>query len=546
MKKITKKLLSVVLATTMVATPITTFAFTGNSKFNTNTYTHQDRFYGANILDGIDVSSHNGDLNWYNVQAAGVDYAILRAACRGYGSGGTLFKDSEFEDNYAGAKSVGIPIGAYIYSQAITEAEAIAEADYILDVIGGCSLELPIVFDYEFADVSTGRLDIAWKNGVITKADMTRNAIAFCDRISQAGYKAMVYANKSFLNDNLDHVAIENAGYTIWLAHYTTNTNYTGAIDIWQYTSSGKLSTIPGKIFDCNFMYSNMINADSVSVAKPDVISQVEVTPVDSKYELTWTEVYGASGYKVQIKKNGKWTDCGESITNTLTVSGLGAGTIYPVRVCAYTVAGGKRLYGDYSAEAQIVTPMGAVTPKTSTATNSSITLTWTKQDATSGYEVYKYNSSTKKYELYKTITSPNTNTCKVSGLTANTKYKFKVRAFSMDVDEKTDGAFGSVLTQYTTVKKPTISTATAPSVKKIKATWKKVTGASGYQVMWSTTSDFSSNFKTKSVTAKYLTKTVTTAQSKKTYYVRVRAYRTINDKKLYSPWSKTLSVKTK
>lgn len=177
---------------------------------------------------------------------------------------------------------------------------------------------------------------------------------------------------------------------------------------------------------------------------------------------------------------------------------------------------------------------------------NNFVTLTWDKQTAANGYEVFKYDASSKKYVLYKNITNPNTNACKVTGLASNKKYNFKVRAYQIDDSEKTYAPFGAVVSQYTSIAKPKLNSAKSTSKKKIKASWAKVSGASGYQVMWSTYKNFSKNYKTKSVKAKYSSKTVTTAQSKKTYYVRVRAYKTINGKKVYSQWSNTKKVKTK
>ncbi len=613
MKKSIKKMMSVLLAGTMLVTPVTASAFTGASNFMDNTYTHQDRFSSTGIQQGIDVSYHNGNLDWETIKAAGVDFAILRAAYRGYGDEGTLVKDTKFAEYMQGAMSQGIPVGAYIYSQAITTAEAVQEANYILNIVRGYNLDLPIVFDYEFAGVKTGRLDSAWTDGDLNKTKMTNIALAFCNTIKNAGYDAMVYANKTFLNTNLNHETIENAGYEIWLAHYTTNTNYTGEYRIWQYTSSGTIPGISNKKFDCNFMYSGSISSSAPKISKianqtytgaeirPNITvtygnlilsegvdydvtyqnnteigtatvgvtglgqyagiinlsTSFDIVPAqvsDLNYssatadraELSWSTVNGATGYIVQTIKNGKWTNSGTYTANSGTVSGLMPGCYNPVRVAAYTTVAGKNYIGGYCDYIKVKTLIGAVNPKVSAYANSYITLTWDKQDASNGYEVYKYNSSSKKYELYKTITNANTNTCKVTGLSANKKYYFRVRTYQNDNGKKTYASFGSTVSQYTSVAKPSLKSAKSSSKKKIKASWAKVSGASGYQVMWSTYSNFSSNYKTKSVTSKYLSKTVTTAQSKKYYYVRVRAYKTVSGKKVYSPWSSTKKVKTK
>lgn len=612
MKKSIKKFMSLLLAGTMLVTPITASAFTGSSNFMDKTYTHQDRFVSSGIQQGIDVSYHNGTLDWSTIKAAGVDFAILRAAYRGYGTEGTLVRDAKFAEYMQGAMSQGIPVGAYIYSQAITTAEAVQEANYILNIVRGYSLDLPIVFDYEFAGVKSGRLDSAWSSGKLNKSKMTDIALAFCDTIKNAGYDAMVYANKTFLSKNLDHEVIENAGYEIWLAHYTTNTNYTGDYKIWQYTSSGKIPGIANKVFDCNFMYSGTISMSlkisnipnqiyqgydvepSVTVTNggtvltegtdytvtyqnnsgigtatvnvfgagiydgyinltktfnivPDTVQNMQISEAGTNtVDLSWSPVSGADGYTVQILKNGKWASVGNFVGTSAQISGLLPGSVNYVHVAAYASSNGKTYIGNYNTAVKIETTVGAINPRVSAYANNFITLTWDKQTAANGYEVFKYNAASKKYVLYKNITNPNTNTCKVTGLASNSKYNFKVRAYQIDDSEKTYAPFGAVVSQYTSIAKPNLNSAKSTSKKKIKASWSKVGGASGYQVMWSTYKNFSKNYKTKSVKAKSLSKTVTAAQSKKTYYVRVRAYKTVNGKKVYSPWSNTKKVKTK
>ncbi len=640
MKKSIKKIMSLLLAGTMLVTPITASAFTGGSifmeetlkkgKYVYKTYTHQDRFANMKIQHGIDVSYHNGNLDWSAIKSAGVDFAILRAAYRGYGDEGTLVRDSKFAEYIRGAQSYGIPVGAYIYSQAITTAEAVQEANYILNIVKNYSLDLPIVFDYEFSPSSEGRTNLAWAEGELNKTKMTNITLAFCNTIKSAGYDVMVYASKSFLNKNIDHEVIEDAGYDVWLAHYVNQpyinkehpekskefnyqgTDYTGDFKIWQYTSTGRIPGIADKAFDCNFMYGGDIassvkisdipnqvytgsevvpsftvtygdnilvdgldyvatyqNNSSIGTATvnvlgagtyegllnltkkfnivPDTVRDVRPSNVKTdSAELSWSAVNGASGYIIQIQKNGKWTNLGTYPSERASIKGLMPGSVNNIHIAAYTNVNGINYMGAYSDAVKIETAVGAVNPRVSAYANNFVTLTWDKQTAANGYEVFKYDASSKKYVLYKNITNPNTNACKVTGLASNKKYNFKVRAYQIDDSEKTYAPFGAVVSQYTSIAKPKLNSAKSTSKKKIKASWSKVKGASGYQVMWSTYKNFSKNYKTKSVKAKYSSKTVTTAQSKKTYYVRVRAYKTISGKKVYSPWSNTKKVKTK
>ena len=624
MKKSIKKIMSLLLAGTMLVTPITASAFTGGSIFPEKdyvykTYNHQDRFANMKIQHGIDVSYHNGNLDWSVIKNAGVEFAILRAAYRGYGDEGTLLKDSKFAEYIRGAQAYGIPVGAYIYSQAITTKEAVQEANYILNIVKNYSLDLPIVFDYEFSPSSKGRTNLAWAEGELNKTKMTNITLAFCNTIKSAGYDVMVYANKTFLTKNIDHEVIENAGYDVWLAHYVNQnennyqgTNYTGDFKIWQYTSTGRIPGIADKVFDCNFMYGGDIsssvrisdipnqvytgsevvpsftvtygdkilvdgldyvatyqNNSSIGTATvnvlgagtyegllnltknfnivPDTVRNVQPSNVKTdSAELSWSAVNGASGYIIQIQKNGKWTNLGTYPSERASIKGLMPGSVNNIHIAAYTNVNGINYMGAYSYAVKIETAVGAVNPRVSAYANNFVTLTWDKQTAANGYEVFKYDASSKKYVLYKNITNPNTNACKVTGLASNKKYNFKVRAYQIDDSEKTYAPFGAVVSQYTSIAKPKLNSAKSTSKKKIKASWAKVSGASGYQVMWSTYKNFSKNYKTKSVKAKYSSKIVTTAQSKKTYYVRVRAYKTISGKKVYSQWSSTKKVKTK
>lgn len=605
-KNSAKKLFALALAAVIAASPITALAFTSSSRFTTKTYTHQDRFFNTGIQEGIDVSYHNGKLDWGVIKNAGVDFAIIRAAYRGYGEKGTLVKDTEFANNILGAQAQGIPVGVYIYSQAITTAEAVQEANFILNIISGYSIDLPVVFDYEFAGVEDGRLDSAWSSGKLNKSKMTDITLAFCDTVKNAGYDAMVYANKSFLNTNIDHTAIENAGYQVWLAHYTTNTNYTGEYKIWQYTSDGSIPGIANKRFDCNFMYTlniapvpnqaytgneicpkltvkngnytliegvdytvNYKNNKQIGSAKievvgldkysrllnetvsfnivPQAVENMRCTSTSSNSaNIEWDAVNGATGYIVQILKNGKWTNAGTFTGTKATVTGLAVGSLNYIHIAAYTNVNGKNYVGAYNKHITVSTQLGPVNTRVSKYTDSYITLAWDKQTASNGYEIYSYNYTKKKYVLYKTITNGNTGSYKITGLTANKKYKFKIRAYKLVNGKKTYGPLGNGVLQYTSVKKPKLKSATSPSTKRIKMTWSKVSGATGYQVKWSTYSDFSQNYLTKSVSSKYLSTTLKTAKSKKTYYVKVRAYRTISGKKVYSPWSSKKTLKTK
>ena len=195
---------------------------------------------------GVDVSMWQGDIDWDKVKAAGAQFAIVRVGGRFYGSGGLYF-DDYFESNAKGAYEAGLDVGAYFYSQAITVEEAVEEADYVLSKIKGHTMTYPIIFDCEKATSdNSGRAD------KISKELRTQIAIAFCERIEDAGYYAMIYANPDWSENGLYMDRI--ADYDFWLAHYTNSTNFRYPYNMWQYSESGKVNGISGNV-DMNISY---------------------------------------------------------------------------------------------------------------------------------------------------------------------------------------------------------------------------------------------------------------------------------------------------
>ena len=211
--------------------------------------THADRFASYTKVKGIDVSRHQGTIDWNKVKAAGVDFAIIRVAYRTYQDSGNLFVDQMAKQNIQGAKNAGIKVGVYIYSQAVSVPEGIEEADYIIDQLGGEALDLPVVLDYEF--YTDGRLEKA----DLSKEDGTSIANAFCAEVAKNGYIPMVYANKYMFENYLYPDKISN-NYPIWLANYTNKTEYKGDYAFWQFSESGNVDGISTSV-DLDFWYDD-------------------------------------------------------------------------------------------------------------------------------------------------------------------------------------------------------------------------------------------------------------------------------------------------
>lgn len=208
-------------------------------------------YYEKDVLSsytGIDVSKHNGTIDWAKVKNAGIDFAIIRAGNRGYGSEGKLLTDNTFEANAKGATENGIPIGAYIFSEAITVDEAIEEANLILSMVEPYDITYPIIIDIEEIANDTGR------NESLTPAELTDIVLAFCNKVKEAGYTPMIYANLKGFVGMLEFERLE--GIEKWYAYYGNELYFPYDVSMWQYTSSGVVDGIKGEV-DLNISFKN-------------------------------------------------------------------------------------------------------------------------------------------------------------------------------------------------------------------------------------------------------------------------------------------------
>lgn len=182
---------------------------------------------------GIDVSKFQGTIDWNAVKADGITFAIIRCGYRGYGTG-ALVEDATYRRNIQGAINAGLKVGVYFYSQAINEAEAVEEASMVLSLVSGYSLPLGVYYDTEY--VAGGRAN------AISAAQRTACAVAFCETIRNAGYKAGVYSYASWFYNNLNFANISK--YNIWIAQYRDTLSFNYKYNIWQYTGSGRVNGI--------------------------------------------------------------------------------------------------------------------------------------------------------------------------------------------------------------------------------------------------------------------------------------------------------------
>ena len=188
---------------------------------------------------GIDVSRHQGNIDWAKVAQDGVEFAFIRVAYRGYGTG-KMEEDSYFDQNVQGAQAAGIKTGVYLYSQAITEEEVLEEANLVLQKVAPYQLECPIVFDVELVSGANGRMNN------IAPAERTNLALLFCQTIEAAGYKPMIYHNTEMGALKIDVAALED--YDKWFASYSETLYYPYEYKVWQYTPHGKVAGISSEV----------------------------------------------------------------------------------------------------------------------------------------------------------------------------------------------------------------------------------------------------------------------------------------------------------
>lgn len=237
------------------------------------------------MYKGIDVSSHQGKIDWGKVKASGVQFAILRA---GYGKVITQ-KDSCFEANYSGAKAAGIPVGVYWYSYAKTPEDARIEADVLLEAIKGKQFEYPIFYDVE-----------EQSQFALGKDKVSAIIRAFLEEVEKAGYWVGLYMSASPLKSYVSDTILQR--YAIWVANYgVSKPSYNGAYGIWQYSSTGKVNGISGDVdMDNGYVdYASQIKSKGLngfSADKPpDTPVKKEITvemTVDGiKYKGTLQEI---------------------------------------------------------------------------------------------------------------------------------------------------------------------------------------------------------------------------------------------------------------
>ena len=200
------------------------------------------------VIKGIDVSAHQGEIDWAEVASSNVDFAMIRAVYRGYESG-KLLEDKQFRTNIEEAHSKGIKVGAYIFTQAINKQEVDEEISKLNGLLGTYELDYPVAIDVEDLAGSTERIES------LSKAELTELILYYCDKVEESGYTPMLYLNIDSALNMIDLTKFEDIRK--WFAVYDTDFYYPYAYQMWQYKDTGKISGIEGSV-DLNLYFPEL------------------------------------------------------------------------------------------------------------------------------------------------------------------------------------------------------------------------------------------------------------------------------------------------
>lgn len=273
---------------------------TTKSPFTGLIYTHGEQFKDREIVNGIDVSKWQADIDWEKVKAAGVKYVFIRCGYTALAEQFAMYEDPYFRQNIQGAYNAGIDVGIYFFSNSKTTSEAKKEANKTLELINAYKdmITLPVVYDFE-------AFSVAYRAYGLPKDQVTKNAQTYADIIQSAGYTPMYYGSPHFLDNSFDVSKLTD--YDCWLANYTTQTSYAGDYTYWQYSSTGRVDGIEGNV-DCNFYYAP-VQQQIVDPSEqlPELGPVTKVWMADNATDqitIEWSALEEADGYRIYRSKS--------------------------------------------------------------------------------------------------------------------------------------------------------------------------------------------------------------------------------------------------
>ena len=489
----------------LVVAVSSTSVFAASSTINSRKYNHP-AFYKASLyrlFHGVDVSVWQGAINWNKSKKAGIDFAILRCGYTAL-SKFTLHQDSTFVTNYKNANKAGVSVGIYYYACATTAAEAKKEANYVISILknNGVNNQLPVVMDYE---IDSGRANTVYKSLVSKKGKayarkrFTSNAKTFMNTLKASGYETMFYSYRVMVDPKISanyrfNMSEINGSsqYRFWLAQYSTSNSYSGKMELWQFSSTGRVSGMNGNI-DRNFWYYPLSGVDTKSGTTN--IRKCKITLGASEYKYDGTVKEPAVTVKNGSKKLKNNTDYTVSYMNnikkgTATVLIHGKGNYSNETYATFKIDNennSKNTTSKVSTNTGNNTNPAAPTPAPSTAkpakvtgvkttmslTNGTLGISWKAASRATKYSVaYKVNGASK----FTTAATKNLSYT-LKGLKAGSIVELKVTAQNV-VNKKTQSGKASA-TKYIYMRSQN-HTAKVLANDKIKLSWAKISDNKG------------------------------------------------------------------
>lgn len=230
---------------------------------------------------GVDLSYHNTDVDWEALAASPIEFVMLRCGYRGYTEGG-LVEDERFREYAKAANEHGLALGVYFFTQALTEQEAIAEAEFTLKMIEDYDISYPVALDTELVNDDDARTN----QTELSREELTNICKVYCERIREAGYYPMIYASENWFRRKLNVHDLKD--YDFWAPQYLDENDFLYDFTIWQYTESGSAPGVSGEVdLDISMVdYASFVPALREAIRTDGEIGEYDGNPDNNSFDV--------------------------------------------------------------------------------------------------------------------------------------------------------------------------------------------------------------------------------------------------------------------